>query len=76
MKLTSAGKGVLFTQVSYQLSKLIQDIEIGESGLIDIQRPFVWTSTKSGIFLIRCTRAFLLDTYDFGQMNLPLAIVI
>jgi hypothetical protein len=36
----------LFKQVNYSLSKLIQDIEIGEIGLPDIQRPFVWTSTK------------------------------
>lgn len=36
----------LFKQVNYSLSKLIQDIEIGEIGLPDIQRPFVWTSDK------------------------------
>lgn len=36
----------LFKEVSYSLSKLIQDIEMGEIGLPDIQRPFVWTPAK------------------------------
>jgi len=33
----------LFKEVGYSLSKLIEDIEIGEIALPDIQRPFVWT---------------------------------
>ena len=36
----------LFKQVDYSLSKLVHDIEMGEIGLPDIQRPFVWTSAK------------------------------
>jgi hypothetical protein len=36
----------LFTKVDYTVSLLIQKIEIGEIGLPDIQRPFVWNSTK------------------------------
>lgn len=36
----------LFKEVSYSLSKLIEDIDMGEIGLPDIQRPFVWTSAK------------------------------
>jgi hypothetical protein len=36
----------LFTEVKYTLSKLIEDIEMGEIGLPDIQRPFVWSNTK------------------------------
>lgn len=36
----------LFKQVDYSLSKLIHDIEMGEIGLPDIQRPFVWTPAK------------------------------
>ncbi|WAC04296.1 MAG: DUF262 domain-containing protein [Methanoregula sp.] len=39
-------KSTLFKEVSYSLSKLILDIEMGEIGLPDIQRPFVWTPTK------------------------------
>ena len=36
----------LFKQVNYSLSKIIQDIDIGEIGLPDIQRPFVWSAAK------------------------------
>jgi len=36
----------LFKQVGYSLSKLIEDIDIGEIGLPDIQRPFVWSTAK------------------------------
>lgn len=36
----------LFKEVSYSLSKLMDDIEMGEIGLPDIQRPFVWKNTK------------------------------
>ena len=36
----------LFKEVSYSLNKLIQDIEIGEIGLPELQRPFVWTNAK------------------------------
>jgi len=36
----------LFKKVDYSLSKLIQDIEFGDIGLPDIQRPFVWTPAK------------------------------
>ncbi len=36
----------IFKEVSYSLSKLIDDIEMGEIGLPDIQRPFVWKNAK------------------------------
>jgi len=36
----------LFKEVSYSLSKLVDDIEMGEIGLPDIQRPFVWKNAK------------------------------
>jgi Protein of unknown function DUF262 len=36
----------LFKEVNYSLAKLIQDIELGEIGLPEIQRPFVWPNTK------------------------------
>ncbi len=36
----------LFKKVDYSLSKLIHDIEFGDIGLPDIQRPFVWTPAK------------------------------
>ncbi len=36
----------LFKKVDYSLSKLLLDIEQGEIGLPDIQRPFVWKAVK------------------------------
>lgn len=39
-------EATLFKQVGYSLSKLIEDIDIGEIGLPDIQRPFVWSTAK------------------------------
>ncbi len=39
-------KATLFKEVSYSLSKLTEDIDVGEIGLPDIQRPFVWTKGK------------------------------
>ena len=38
--------GTIFTQVNYALSSLIQKIELGEIGLPDLQRPFVWPNAK------------------------------
>jgi len=37
---------MLFKKVDYALAKLILDIEQGEIGLPEIQRPFVWKATK------------------------------
>lgn len=37
---------VLFKKVDYSLKKLIEDISMGEIGLPDIQRPFVWPMSK------------------------------
>lgn len=36
----------LFKEVNYSLAKILEDIEMGEIGLPDIQRPFVWTNAK------------------------------
>src|SRR5262245_47226651 len=36
----------LFKAVGYTAGRLIDEIETGEIGLPDIQRPFVWSSTK------------------------------
>ena len=36
----------LFKEVNYSLSKLIDDIDMGEIGLPEIQRPFVWGNAK------------------------------
>jgi len=39
-------KATLFKEVGYSLSKLIEDIDMGEIGLPDIQRPFIWNASK------------------------------
>ena len=36
----------VFTKVDYDLGSLMNFIELGEIGLPDIQRPFVWSNTK------------------------------
>ena len=36
----------LFKEVGYNLTSLIQQIDLGIIGLPDIQRPFVWADTK------------------------------
>ena len=35
-----------FAQVTFSLSALVNNIELGQVGLPDIQRPFVWPNTK------------------------------
>jgi len=37
----------VFKQVNYTLSSLVDSIEIGNIGLPDIQRPFIWKNVKS-----------------------------
>jgi len=37
---------ILFKKVDYTLKKLLEDIAMGEIGLPDIQRPFVWRMSK------------------------------
>jgi uncharacterized protein with ParB-like and HNH nuclease domain len=36
----------VFKEVGYTLSAILEDIDMGELGLPDIQRPFVWKNTK------------------------------
>jgi uncharacterized protein with ParB-like and HNH nuclease domain len=36
----------LFKKVDYTLSGLLSYIDIGDIGLPDIQRPFIWSATK------------------------------
>jgi hypothetical protein len=39
-------KQTLFSTTTYPVTKLIQDIDLGEIALPDIQRPFVWKGSK------------------------------
>jgi uncharacterized protein with ParB-like and HNH nuclease domain len=36
----------VFAKVDYVLNSLVKYISLGEIGLQDIQRPFVWKNTK------------------------------
>ena len=36
----------VFTKVDYDLNSLVKFISLGEIGLPDIQRPFVWKNAK------------------------------
>jgi uncharacterized protein with ParB-like and HNH nuclease domain len=36
----------LFKQVNYTVGSLVEFIHLGQIGLPDIQRPFVWANTK------------------------------
>jgi len=62
----------VFKEVSYSLSKLIEDIDIGEIGLPDIQRPFVWPNTKVRDLLDSMYRGFPVGNLVFwvnGQFD-------
>lgn len=37
---------ILFKEVKYSLSRLIDEIDMGEIGLPEIQRQFIWPNTK------------------------------
>ena len=36
----------VFTKVDYDLDSLVKFIELGDIGLPDIQRPFIWKNSK------------------------------
>ena len=36
----------LFKQVNYTVGSLVEFIHLGQIGLPDLQRPFVWPNTK------------------------------
>lgn len=36
----------LFKEINYSLAKIVEDIDMGEIGLPELQRPFVWPNTK------------------------------
>ncbi len=55
----------LFKKVDYPLDHLIQSIELGNIGLPDIQRPFVWDSAKVRDLLDSMYRGFPVGTLLF-----------
>jgi hypothetical protein len=64
-------KATLFKKVDYNLSKLIHDIEMGEIGLPDIQRPFVWHNTKVRDLFDSMYRGFPVGYFLFWQAASP-----
>ena len=55
---------VVFNPKTYPLSNLINDIETGNIALPDLQRPFVWDSTK------------VRDLMDSLYKGLPIGVII
>jgi len=60
---------VLFKKVDYTLKKLIEDIHVGEIGLPDIQRPFVWPRTKVRDLFDSMYRGFPVGYLLFWENN-------
>jgi len=46
MENSASNQNICFKKVDYDLNGLLHYIEIGDIGLPDIQRPFVWPNTK------------------------------
>lgn len=59
----------VFKQVNYDLNSLANYIELGEIGLPDIQRPFVWKNAKVGIFSTPCIRVIRWVTCCSGKTD-------
>lgn len=60
----------LFKEVSYSLSKLMDDIEMGEVGLPDIQRPFIWPNAKVRDLFDSMFRGYPVGYFLFWENNL------
>src|SRR5215813_12204730 len=61
-----------FKRVDYDLSGLLHYIDIGDIGLPDIQRPFVWTNAKVRDLFDSMYRGFPVGYFLFwenGQIN-------
>jgi hypothetical protein len=59
-------EATLFKQVGYSLSKLIEDIDMGEIGCRIFRDLSYGTLQRFEIYLTRCTRAFRSDTFCSG----------
>lgn len=61
----------LFKKVDYTLNKLLEDIAIGEIGLPDIQRPFVWPNTNVRDLFDSMYRGFPIGYLLFWANGVP-----
>ncbi len=62
---------LLFRKVDYSVSKLLEDITIGEIGLPDIQRPFVWDTTRVRDLFDSMYRGYPIGTLLFWENGYP-----
>lgn len=62
---------LLFKKVEYSVGKIIEDIDIGEIGLPDIQRPFVWDNTRVRDLFDSMYRGFPVGTLLFWENGFP-----
>ncbi len=62
---------LLFKKVDYPLSKLLEDIAIGEIGLPDIQRPFVWDTARVRDLFDSMYRGYPIGTLLFWENGYP-----
>ena len=60
-----------FTQVQYTLQGLMNQIQMGQIGLPDIQRPFVWKNTKVRDLFDSMYRGYPVGYLLFWQNGLP-----
>lgn len=57
----------LFRKVDYSLRTLLDYIEMGDIGLPDLQRPFVWSNTKVRDLLDSMYRGFPVGNLVFWE---------
>lgn len=62
---------VLFRKVDYTVNGLLEAIELGNIGLPDIQRPFVWKTTKVRDLFDSMYRGFPIGYLLFWENGLP-----
>ncbi|HIE10875.1 MAG TPA: DUF262 domain-containing protein [Kiritimatiellae bacterium] len=62
---------LLFKKVDYTVGKLLEDIAIGEIGLPDIQRPFVWDTSRVRDLFDSMYRGYPIGTLLFWENGYP-----
>jgi len=62
---------LLFKKVDYTIGKLLEDIALGEIGLPDIQRPFVWDTTRVRDLFDSMHRGYPIGTLLFWENGFP-----
>lgn len=62
---------LLFRKVDYSVGKLLEDIAMGEIGLPDIQRPFVWDRARVRDLFDSMYRGYPIGTLLFWENGYP-----